>query len=83
MFVAELMKLFRSKEVEVAYILIDLKRGLMMLIENMKTAPEFHDIVAFLSQSYQQQVGWASVIHNVCLVMLNYGMNRYVLCAIL
>ena len=79
------MKLFRSKEVEDAEILDDRKRVLKMLLYNTKASPEFHDIVAFLFQSDQQQVGQASMIHNVCLVMLNYGMNRYmyVLCAVL
>ena len=57
------MKLFRRDEVEDADILADKKRVLMMLLENTKTAPEFHDIMAFLSQSNPQQVGWQSMIH--------------------
>ena len=69
-FVAELMKLFRSKEVEDADNLADRKRVLMMLLENTKTAPEFHDIVAFLSQSNQQQVGQPDMRHINCVLKL-------------
>ena len=57
--VDELMKLFRSKEVDDADNLADRQRALTMLLENTRTAPEFQDITSFLSQSHQQQVHWS------------------------